>query len=529
MTEQKKVLPLAMVIDLGTTGGRIALVDSAGTIQAMSYREYSSIFHSPTVIDHDPETWLWSIRENAAELKRKVPELFPLIQAVTVTSQRATFIPVDAKGKPIAHAILWQDKRSVKEAAYLRETIGEQTIFAKTGLKIDPYFSLPKLLWLRSERAEIYETAAYFLSVHDFAIFALTGEFKTDWTQASRTMLFNIHEFAWDEELAGMVNIDLGKMPKAYPTGTIAGPVTAEAAEAYGIPAGLPVVMSGGDQQCAALGVGAIEPGIVKVTTGTGSFVVAPTDKPITSPEHKVVCSTSAVPGQWIIEAGIFTSGSTYRWLRDLLVDDRSYEKLNELALASVPGANGVLHVPHYAGSAAPYWNADATGVLMGVSLGTSRADIVRAYLEGICFEVNKNLRIIDSILQQEEDAEYKRLSAIHVCGGLVQFDLFNQIQADIFGIVVIPNTTEQGSAVGAAMNAFTSIGVFADLKEAHRAMSQLDMTRMKTTNRGLKAVYAEMSALHDALYHSLNNNDMYARLKQTASRFGEALEDQLN
>jgi xylulokinase/glycerol kinase len=524
MLEQTSELPLVMVIDIGTTGGRVALVDSEGTIRAMAYREYKSIFHSPIVIDHDPETWLWSIKESAAELRQSVPELFPLLQAVSVTTQRATIMPVDANGKPITHAILWQDKRSVEEAAYIKDTIGENTIFAKTGLKTDPYFSLPKMLWFRNEKPDIFNEAAYFLTVHDYVIHELTGEYKTDWTQASRTMLFNIHTFEWDAELADKLNIDLSKMPLPLPTGTIAGPVTEAAAERFSIPKGLPVVMSGGDQQCAALGVGAIDPGIVKVTTGTGSFVVAPIDKPITSPEYKVVCSASAVPGKWIIEAGIFTTGSTYRWLRDLISEERSYEKLNELALSSVPGANGVLHVPHYAGSAAPYWNAHASGVLMGMSLGTSKGDIVRAYLEGICFEINKNLKIIDSLLQREEDSDHKRLSAVHVCGGLVQFDLFNEIQADIYGIVVIPNTTEQGTVIGAGIVAFTAIGQFDSLQIAHKAMSQLDMKRMKTTNRSLKALYMEMAELHDALYHSLNNNDLYARVKETAGRFKAAM-----
>jgi xylulokinase/glycerol kinase len=177
-------------------------------------------------------------------------------------------MPVDANGKPITHAILWQDKRSVEEAAYIMDTIGENTIFAKTGLKTDPYFSLPKMLWFRNEKPDIFNEAAYFLTVHDYVIHELTGEYKTDWTQASRTMLFNIHTFEWDAELADKLNIDLSKMPLPLPTGTIAGPVTEAAAERFSIPKGLPVVMSGGDQQCAALGVGAIDPGIVKVTTG---------------------------------------------------------------------------------------------------------------------------------------------------------------------------------------------------------------------------------------------------------------------
>lgn len=510
---------LIMVLDIGTTGGRVILYDSAGEVHGMAYREYSSVLHASNVIDHDPATWLEAVQEGIKQLNLENPELMQRVLAVSITTQRATIIPVDLQGIPLALAISWQDKRSVRESKEIEERIGRDVIYARTGLKIDPYFSLPKILWFRNNKPEVYERAAFFLTVHDYIVHALTGEFKTDWTQASRTMLFNINDFVWDQEIAGQMNVDLGKLPEAHPTGTIAGAVTAAAAADYGLREGLPVVMSGGDQQCAAVGLGAIHPGIVKVTTGTGSFVVAPVQHPVRSAEQKVVCSASAVPGQWIIEAGIFTTGSTYRWLRDFLSSGGSYDLLNEQAELSLPGAGGLLHIPHYAGSAAPYWNPNAAGVLFNLSLGSKKSDVVRAYLEGICFEVNKNLKIIDALLSEEKEPGHIKITAVHVSGGLVRFDLFNQIQSDIYGLVVIPNKNEQATSLGAAIIAYTSLGVYSNLDEAHKAMEQLDRKRMKTSDRSMRELYKEMSELHHDIHEALNHADIYNRAKNLVNR----------
>ncbi|MGF9714176.1 MULTISPECIES: FGGY-family carbohydrate kinase [Paenibacillus] len=519
MTHHMTDGPLVLVLDIGTTGGRVILIDQAGEILGMAYREYQSVFHAPTVIDHDPATWLLAIEQGIAELRQTAAQLWNKVRAISIATQRATIVPVDENGIPLAHAILWQDKRPIEESKQIEERLGQKMIYERTGLKIDPYFSLPKIMWFRNHKPEIYARTACFLTVHDYLVHALTGEFKTDWTQASRTMLFNIHEFAWDRTIAEAMNVDLHKMPEAYPTGTIAGNVTNAAADRFGLQAGTPVVMAGGDQQCAAVGLGAIRPGIVKVTTGTGSFVVAPTARPIRSADQKVVCSASAVLGQWVIEAGIFTTGSTYRWLRDFLGTDGSYDALNQQAEMSAPGANGLFHIPHYAGSAAPYWNANASGLLFNLSLGTKKSDVVRAYLEGICFEIQKNLNVIDSLLSQDQKADHIRLTAVHVSGGLARLDLFNQIQADIYGLVVIPDQTEQATSLGAAMIAFTALGLFPDLNEAHKKMGRLDLQRMKTANREMKDIYREMAELHHAIYEALNKERIYERARRVTEK----------
>lgn len=513
---------LILVLDIGTTGGRAFIFDQDGQIMLSSYREYEIIILSQGIINQDPQVWLSAIRDCMADLKKADPVLVSGISAVSVTSQRATLLPVDENGTPLASAILWQDNRSVGECAEIENNIGSDEIYRRTGLKINPYFSLPKLLWFKNQMPDLYQKTAYFLTTHDYVIHSLTGEFKTDWTQASRTMLFNINDFQWDSFICGKMKLAARKLPEAYPAGTIAGTVTKASAEKLGLPEKVPVIMAGGDQTCAAVGLGVIAPGIVNITTGTGSFILAPVDKPARDPEQKIICSASAVPGRWVLEAGILTTGATYRWLRDELLSSdiqystlEPYEVLNREAEKSPPGANGVLHIPHYAGSASPYWDTRATGLLFNLSLGTKKSDVVRAYLEGVCYEIKKNLDIIDVLLKGNEN---QSLAEVRVSGGLVRSGLFNQIQADIYEVNVIPGQTEQATALGAAMIGFVSTGSCKDLNEAIHRLGTLDRDITKRPNPKTAAIYRKMGELHHKIYTSLSETNVYLMADQIES-----------
>ncbi|HET7580280.1 MAG TPA: FGGY-family carbohydrate kinase [Bacillales bacterium] len=504
-----------MVLDIGTTGGRALIFDSSGKMLSSAYCEYKSTITSKGFIEHDPMTWLEAIREGIHELKEKNKVLLSKVSALSVTSQRATLLPVDRDGKPLLPAILWQDKRSMAECAEIEKAVGSDEVYQRTGLKIDPYFSLPKLLWIRNHQPDIYQRAFCFLTTQDYIIHSLTGEFKTDWTQASRTMLFNVNDLRWDHKIAEIARVELDKLPEFYPPGTIAGKVTKACSEQIGLLEGLPVIMAGGDQQCAALGLGVIHPGITKVTTGTGSFVIAPVDFPEKDTAKKILCSPSAIPGSWVVEAGIFTTGATYRWLRDEFFEGEeggSFEVMNKEAQISPTGANGVLHIPHYAGSAAPYWDAEATGCLFNLNLGTKKSDIVRAYLEGIAFEVKKNVEIIHFLIQ---NSGKQGLSEVRVSGGLARSDLFNQIQADIYELKVIPGRTEQATALGAAISGFTAMKTFNSFEEAVEKMVTLDQLKVKHPNQVVRKVYRQMGKLHDKVYSVLSKENIYSMAKQ--------------
>jgi len=508
---------LILCIDLGTTGCHSVIFNEKGQQVSKSYQEYKSIYLPCRWIDHDPKTWLQAAKKTVKETVKKIEYDKNCISVVAITSQRATVIPVDKKGNPLDNAILWQDKRATEETQHLIEEYGTEKIYNITGLRVDPYFTLPKLLWLKKNKTEIYNHSFVFLPVQDFIIHFLTGEFKTDWTQASRTMLFNIDELRWDKDLIKSVGIDFNKLPEAVPPGSIIGLVNHVASDELGLPKGIPVITAGGDQQCAAIGLGVIKPGIVEVSTGTGSFVLANSDKPVKDLNQRLICSASSIAGKWVLEAGIFTTGSIYRWFRDnigqisvknqkkLGID--AYQTMNTEAEKEPLGANGLLLIPHFAASAAPYWNPEAHGVLFGLSLGHKRSSIIRAILEGIAFEIQKNISIMESYTDQ--------IKEVRISGGLTRSEIFNQIQADIYGKTVVKTDYEEASVLGAAVIAATTTGLYNNINSAVDNMVNVNTLSRKDPNIENFKTYKELSKIHDSLYWSLEKAGIYSKMNK--------------
>ena len=508
---------LILCIDLGTTGCHAVIFDEKGQQISRSYQEYKSIYLPYRWIDHDPKTWLQAVKKTVKEAVKKIEHDKNCISAVAVTSQRATVIPVDKKGNPLDNAILWQDKRATEETKHLINEYGTEKIYNITGLRVDPYFTLPKLLWLKKNKTEIYNHSFIFLPVQDFIIHFLTGEFKTDWTQASRTMLFNIDELRWDKDLIKSVGIDFNKLPEAVPPGSIISTVNRAASNELGLPKGIPVIAAGGDQQCAAIGLGVVKAGIVEANTGTGSFVLINQDKPVKDFNQRLICSASSIAGKWVLEAPIFTTGSIYRWFRDNIgqvsvknqIKSRidAYQIMNSEAEKEPLGANGLLLVPHFAASAAPYWNPEARGILFGLSLGHKRSSIIRAILEGIAFEIQKNISIMESYTEE--------IKEVRISGGLTRSEIFNQIQADIYGKTVIKTDYEDASILGAAVIAATTIGLYNNINSALDNMISVNNLSRKEPNIENYKAYKELGKIHNSLYWSLEKAGIYSKMNK--------------
>jgi len=499
-------------IDVGTTGCRTIIFSCFGQVMSQAYEEYTSIFLSPTWIDHDPSTWLKATTNTLSQAVKEFPVDPGQIAAICVISQRSTFIPVDTEGIPLDNAILWQDKRATGQADLIREEVGADWIYRKTGLRIDSYFSLPKLMWMQANKPGVINSAYKILSVHDLVIHYLTGEFITDWTQASRTMMFNINTMEWDEEICKRFGIPMELLARAVPPGTIVGGLKKSLQKEFNLRSDLPVVSVGGDQQAAAVGLGVVAPGLLCVNTGTGSFILAHSDRPAFDPEQRVVCTASAVAGKWLLEAGMYTSGSVYRWYRDnfaLLESNTArdlhidtYEILNSQIKNTSPGAEGILLMPHFAGSAAPYWEPKASGLIFGLSLGHKRAHVIRAVLEGICLEINKNIQIIESLTSE--------ITEIRVSGGATRSTTFNQIQADVYGKTVLRCFSEQSSAIGAMLLAATSIGLYPDVVTAVNTAVAFDAHNQRMPDPQAHQLYEKMQALHHDLYAALSSRGIY-------------------
>ena len=495
-------------LDLGTTGCRTFIFDLAGTIIASDYQEWQSFYPSPSFVEQDANIWWHSIKTTIDRAIKKSGIDKTEIVSLSVTNQRETIVPVDIDGNPLYNALVWQDRRTVDQVEFIKSKIGINKIYETTGLTIDPYFSATKILWFKDEKPEIYQKTHKFLLVSDFIIHKLTGKFITDYSNASRTMLFDIKNLKYSEEIASEIEIDLDKMPDALESGVDIGEIVSE--ETLFDKKTL-VVTGAGDQQSAALGVGVVSPGKIKCTTGTGSFILAYLSQPKFDPEKRVLCSCHAVPGTWVQEASIFTTGAVLRWFRDQIGNAECvaaqegqdpYDLITAEAEKSSIGANGLLLIPHFVGSGAPHWNPLARGIIFGLALGHERKDLYRAVLEGAAFEIRKNIEVF-----KELGIEPKELM---LTGGGSRSDFWNQIYADVLGIECVRNVIEESTSLGAAILAASGAGIFPDIAKAAENLCKIDKKWFSNDER--HASYEKLYHFSYEMYEYIKSKNLYQK-----------------
>jgi D-xylulose kinase len=498
-------------LDLGTTGCRTFIFDIDGSIIASDYQEWESYYPTPTSVEQDANSWWESIKSTIEGAIKKSGIDKTEIVSVSVTNQRETIVPVDKEGNPLYNALVWQDRRTVKQVEYIKNKIGIDKIYKTTGLTIDPYFSATKILWFKDKKPEIYKKTHKFLLVSDFIIYKLTGKFCTDFSNASRTMLFDINKLKYSEEIATELELDLDKMPDAFASGVDIGEI--ESNETSFDKKTL-VITGAGDQQSAALGVGVIKPGDIKCTTGTGSFILAYLEKPKFDPKKRVLCSCHAIPGTWVQEASIFTTGAVLRWFRDEIAgvdcitleeDQDPYEVITAEAEKSRVGANGLLLIPHFVGAGAPHWNPYSRGLLFGLALGHKRRDLYRAVLEGVAFELRKNIEVFKEIDIKTEE--------LKLTGGGSRSDLWNQIYADVIGITCIKNVIEEATSLGAAILAAAGAGLFPDIAKAAESICKVEKKWIPDSKN--QEIYNQIYKFSFNLYNELNRKDIYKNFQK--------------
>ena len=494
-------------IDAGTTGERVAIFSLEGQLIAWKHLEHPCYYPKPAWVEQDAEDWWKKVCEASkmalkeAETKGVSPDE---IMGISVTNQRETIVPVDKEVNPLRRAIIWQDRRTIPQCEWIKDKLGEEMVYQTSGLTVDPYFSGPKIRWIKENQPDIYRKAFKFLLVHDYLVAKLAGVFVTGWDNASRTMLFDIRKLRWSDRLLEGIDLDGDKMPKAFPPGKRIGEVTGKAAEMTGFAKGIPVVCGGGDQQCGALGVGVTAPGQMKATTGTGTFLLAFLEEPSFDPKKRVLCSCHCISGKWVQEASIFSTGIIYRWLRDEFYRDEKlaaessgadpFERLNRDASEIPAGSRGVLVIPHFAGAGSPYWNPYARGIISGLAIGHGRKEIARAVLEGIALEIRKNIEVM-----QELGIPVKEM---RVTGGATRSSCFNQIQSDVYGLVVLKGEVEESTALGCAILAGMGVGIFKSVREASEKM--IHITGRYDPRIENKHTYDKLFQIHKKTYEAL-------------------------
>ena len=456
-----------LALDQGTSSSRSIVFDRDGHVVAMAQREFRQIYPQPGWVEHDPRD-LWTTQlETAREALAKAGLKASDIRAVGITNQRETTLLWNRRtGTPVYNAIVWQDRRAEAACAELRERGLSNTVQQKTGLRIDAYFSGTKLQWMLDhvpgarEQAERGELA--FGTVDSWLIWQLTGGARhvTDISNASRTMLFNVHSQRWDDELLALLDIPPSLMPEALPSSAHFGDIQAEWL-------GAPLAIGGvaGDQQSALFGQACFSAGMAKNTYGTGCFMLMHTGERFqTSQNGLITTATAQPPGapQYALEGSVFIGGAVVQWLRDGLRAIESSSEVQALA-ESVPDAGGVVLVPAFTGLGAPYWQADARGSITGLTRGTTMAHIARAALESIAFQ---SAALLDAMSRDAIAAGGVPVSELRVDGGACVNDLLMQFQADLLGIPVVRPAVIETTALGAAYLAGLHSGVYAGLDE---------------------------------------------------------------
>ncbi|MFT5286535.1 MAG: glycerol kinase [Planctomycetota bacterium] len=448
-----------LALDAGTTGVTALLYDEQMTVLGRAYAEFAQHFPRPGWVEHDAADILGAVDQVIAELLGQTDA--QQIAAIGITNQRETVFAIDVKtGAVLGRGIVWQDRRTAARCEELRAGEHAELIRNRTGLVIDPYFSATKIEWRLNEDDELRERAqrgeVRFCTVDTLLIHHLTaGEsFKTDPTNASRTMLFDIEREVWDEELCEVFGIDSAWLPEVCPSIADFGTTAASV-----IGAAIPIRGVAGDQQAALFGQGCFESGDLKCTFGTGCFLLLNTgDRCVRSTQGLLTTLAVARDGStcFAVEGSVFVAGAAIQWLRDGLGLIESAAESETLA-RSVPSSDGVFLVPAFTGLGAPYWDAEARGAILGISRGTERGHIARAALEAIAFQ---NAELIE-ILRDESGLSIDLLLAD---GGGAANDLTMQLQADFAQLVVARKKEVEATARGAAMLAGIGIGLITDL-----------------------------------------------------------------
>jgi glycerol kinase len=452
-----------LALDQGTTSSRALLIDHEGRVLASAQKEFQQLYPFPGWVEHNPQE-IWSSQAAVASEVLAHSGISPdQIAAIGITNQRETTVIWERKtGQPIHNAIVWQDRRTTDYCQTLKEKGYESLIRERTGLFLDPYFSGTKIHWLLQnipgamERAKQGELA--FGTIDSWLVWKLTGGkvHVTDVSNASRTLLFNLHSCSWDEEILRLLDIPPSLLPRVASSSEVYGKTNSSL-----FSSSIPIAGIAGDQQAALFGQACFEPGMTKTTYGTGCFMLMNTGKKPVMSQHNLLTTIAFQVGnevEYALEGSVFIGGAVIQWLRDQLKLIERARDIQKLA-ATVSDNGGVYFVPAFTGLGAPHWDPYARGTILGLTRGTQSGHIARAAIEGIAFQVTDLLRAM------ENDSGIK-IDQLRVDGGAVQDPLLMQFQADLLRVPVIRPSMTELTALGAAFLAGLAIGFWKDLKE---------------------------------------------------------------
>jgi len=461
-------------LDIGTTGCKALLFSSDGTLPAKASREYPVDFPHPQWAEQDLEN-VWRLAQEAiceAIAAARVTE----IAAIGLSVHGEAVTPVDASGRPLRPTILGMDTRTGPQNEWLRERFGGESLFQRTGMPIHTINTLPKLLWIKENEPEIWRCADKFLLVEDFLIQKMTGQAVVSQCLASRTQLFNLNQGKWDDEILAALGLDATRLSRVQPSGTLVGSLSPKLVTVFGLTRAPSLVTGGHDQACGALGVGLTTPGLASVSTGTAEVVEVALPSPVVSQplyDGNISVYSHVVPGMFLAMTLNHSGGMSLRWFRDgfcepqMLQSAQANTDAYDLMLTGASAEpSGLLVLPHFSGSGTPTFDTASKAAILGLTFSTTRADIAKAILEGLTYELRLNLDLLK--------AGGVKIDVLRAIGGGAKSKLWLQLKADITGIPVVTPKITEAAGFGAALLAGVGAGIFPSAAEAASRFLQL-------------------------------------------------------
>lgn len=450
--------------DLGTTGNKATLYDDAGRLVGSAFHAYATEFAHPRWAEQDPEDWWRAVCISTRRLLQESRISPQEIGCLTFSGQMMGCVPLDRQARPLRKAIIWADQRALAQTHWLAERIPPEKVYHITGHRLSPAYSLAKILWLRDHEPDVFQAAHKFVHAKDAMVARLTGVFVTDPSDASGMNLFDLARGEWSPAILDAAELDPDRLPQVRPSTAVVGHVRPQVAEEVGLPSGTPVVLGGGDGACASAGAGAVAEGLAYNYVGSSAWIALASSRPLLDPARRTFTFCHVIPGMFTPMGTMQAAGASYQWTRDQLcplevetaarLDINAYELMNLEAAQVPPGADQLLFLPYLMGERSPWWNPQARGAFLGLTMRHTRAHMLRSVLEGVTF----NLRIILDILREQGAA----VESLRLIGGGAAGRFWNRLMADIYGLPVQRLAAlEEATSLGAALVAGVAIGLY--------------------------------------------------------------------
>lgn len=499
-------------IDVGTTGTKVIAFGLDGSVVSSAYQEYSCTYPKPGWVEQDCGMLIDAVFDCCRKVIDGEKVQGKNILSVSVSAQRSSTVFLDGKGRALK-MISWQDNRAEAEVKEIAETIGRERFYEVTGLPLCATWMLPKILHTRKHDPDLFKKTKKITQLQDVILKALGAEeYYSDEPEAGFFGIWDNRHFCYSEEFLDAFGLEESLFPKMKRSGDMAGRISLQTAERTGLNAGTPICVGIGDQNGAAIGAGIVEPGMISVSIGTGGLATAMMDTCYRDPEGQAMITNHAVHGMWTFEGLQNAAAGAFRWFRDEIAayefhrdKDAVYDTLNRMIEETPAGADGLLMLPYFAGSAAPRWNGEAKGCFLGLTLGHTRACMARACVEGITLEQRD---IMESISISGMDVR-----CVRIVGGATKSEVWNQIQADIYQKPCETLMVADAAALGAAICAGVGVGVFENMREGVEKMVKVKKRYEPDPEKA--GTYDSLYRLYRQAYQVLSDGGIFRLLDQ--------------